>query len=60
VRPIATATVVPPGWRLESHEGSWSGKNRYVSPDGSSWFAAYVSPVRAEPVAAHMDTIAAK
>jgi hypothetical protein len=29
-----------------------------VSPDGSSWFAAYASPVALEPIAAHMDTIA--
>jgi len=51
------ATVVPSGWRLEPLEGAWRG-SRYVSPDGSSWFAAYALPVDAEPVAAHMDTIA--
>ena len=51
------ATVVPQGWRLEPHEGNWRG-TRYFSPDGSSWFAAYASPVAAEPVGAHMDTIA--
>ena len=28
-----------------------------MSPDGSSWFAAYSSPVADEPVAAHMDTV---
>jgi hypothetical protein len=42
---------------LEPLEGAWRG-SRYVSPDGSSWFAAYALPVDAEPVAAHMDTIA--
>jgi hypothetical protein len=51
------ATVVPSRWRLEPLEGAWRG-SRYVSPDGSSWFAAYALPVDAEPVAAHMDTIA--
>ena len=29
-----------------------------MSPDGSSWFAAYSSLVADEPVAAHMDTVA--
>jgi hypothetical protein len=28
-----------------------------VSPDRSSWFAAYSSPVASEPVAAHMNRI---
>jgi hypothetical protein len=51
------ATVVPPGWRLEPHEGNRRG-TRYVSPDGSAWFAAYALPIDAEPVAAHMDTVA--
>ena len=51
------ASVVPQGWRLEPHEGNWRG-TRYFSPDGSSSLAAYASPVAAEPVGAHMDTIA--
>jgi hypothetical protein len=51
------ATIVPSRWRLEPLEGAWRG-SRYVSPDGSSWFAAYASPVALEPIAAHMDTIA--
>ena len=29
----------------------------FVSPDGSSWFAAYSSPVASEPVAAHMNRV---
>ena len=53
--PNATA-VVPPGWRLEPHDGTWRG-NRYISPDSSSWFAAYVLPITAESVAAHMDVL---
>jgi serine/threonine-protein kinase len=50
------AKVVPTGWRLQPHDPSWKG-SRFVSPDGSAWFAAYVSPVEAEPVSAHMDTV---
>jgi hypothetical protein len=49
-RPNA-ATVVPPGWRLQPDR-------RYVSPDGSSWFAPHASPVGSEPITAHMDRIA--
>ena len=44
---------------MEPHDDEWTG-SRYVSPDGSSWFAAYALPVAAEPVATHMDTIAAQ
>lgn len=46
------AQVVPSGWRFRREEG------RYVSADGSSWFAASASPVASEPIAAHMDRIA--
>ena len=49
-RPNA-ASVIPPGWRLQPDR-------RYVSPDGSSWFAPHASPVGSEPIAAHMDRIA--
>ena len=50
-RPDA-ATLVPPDWRLQRDE------QRYVSPDGSSWFAPHASPVGSEPIARHMDRIA--
>jgi hypothetical protein len=43
------AKVIPPGWRLQPHDGGWRG-SRFVSPDGSSWFAAYSLPVVSEPV----------
>jgi len=46
------ATVVPSGWRLDREEG------RYVSPDGSAWFAASASPVGSESITAHMDRFA--
>ena len=50
------AEVVPLGWRLQPNDPSWRG-SRFVSPDGSSWFAAYSSPVASDPVAAHMNRI---
>ena len=50
-RPDA-ATLVPPDWRLQRDE------QRYVSPDGSSWFAPHASSVGSEPIARHMDRIA--
>jgi hypothetical protein len=50
-RPNAAA-VIPPGWQLQRDEG------RYVSPDGSSWFAPHASPVGSEPIAVQMDRIA--
>ena len=50
-RPDAAA-LVPPDWRLQRDE------QRYVSPDGSSWFAPHASPVGSEPIARHMDKIA--
>jgi hypothetical protein len=46
------ATLVPSGWRLDRDEG------RYVSPDGSSWFAASASLIGPEPIEAHMDRFA--
>ena len=46
------ATVIPPGWQLQRDEG------RYVSPDGSSWFAPHASLVGSEPIAAQMDRMA--
>lgn len=50
-RPQLT-TVVPHQWRLQRDEG------RYVSPDGSSWFAASASPIGPESTTAHMDRFA--
>ncbi len=46
------ASVIPSDWRFERNEG------RYVSPDGSSWFAASASPVGSESIAAQMDRFA--
>jgi hypothetical protein len=52
----ADARAVPAGWQLQPPDSSWHGK-RYLSPDGSAWFATYTSPSE-EPVAAHMKTVA--
>jgi serine/threonine-protein kinase len=51
------AGLVSKGWQLQPPDTNWNGK-RYVSPDGSAWFAAYSSPVANEPIAAHMKTLA--
>jgi hypothetical protein len=51
------AGLMSRGWQLQPPDANWNGK-RYVSPDGSAWFAAYSSPVANEPIAAHMKTVA--
>jgi hypothetical protein len=48
---------VPEGWALQPPDPKWTGK-RFVSPDGSAWFAAYSSEVATEPVPAHLRSIA--
>jgi len=48
---------VPEGWALQPPDPKWTGK-RFVSPDGSAWFAAYSSEVAGEPVPAHLRSIA--
>jgi hypothetical protein len=49
--------LVPRGWQLQPPDANWKGK-RFLSPDGTSWFAAYSSSVGDEPAAAHMKAIA--
>ena len=53
------ADVVPRSWIYQPPRADWKG-NRYVSPDGSSWFEAYSTPVAAQPVPEHMDAIYAQ
>jgi hypothetical protein len=50
-RPNA-ATVIPLDWQLQRDQG------RYISPDGSSWFAPHASPIGSEPIPVQMDRIA--
>src|SRR5262249_21965242 len=47
---------VPAGWELQPPDPAWQGK-RYLSPDGSAWFATYASPAEGS-VADHMKTVA--
>ena len=54
---LNAATVVPSNWRLERDEGNGRG-NRYISPDGSSWFAPNALPIGTEPIALQMNRIA--
>jgi hypothetical protein len=49
--------IVPPNWRALPHDAQLGGR-RYVSPDGSSSFAAWATPVHEEPVDAHMNALA--
>jgi hypothetical protein len=49
--------TVPPNWQLRSPDSNWKGK-RFLSPDGSSWLAVYASPTTAEPIEAHMQSVA--
>ena len=37
---LTLADVVPSGWQLQPPDPNWTGK-RFISPDGSAWFAAY-------------------
>ena len=58
-RSVPKADVVPRSWIYQPPRADWKG-NRYVSPDGSSWFEAYSTPVAAQPVPEHMDAIYAQ
>ena len=55
--PPSLAEMVPPGWQLQPSDSSWDGK-RFMSPDGTAWFAVYKVGAGSTPVAAHMKTIA--
>ena len=55
--PRAYGQLVPSSWRMEPPDPNWRGK-RFMSPDGSAWFATYTSPVDPEPIADHMKTFA--
>ena len=53
----ALADLVPRSWQLQPPDADWKGK-RFVSPDGSAWFAAYSAPLAREAIASHMQTVA--
>ena len=48
--------VIPPDWQLAPPDANWNGR-RFLSPDGTSWFAAYTAPAEEGAIAAHMKTI---
>ena len=48
---------LPPGWQQQPTDPNWQGK-RFVSPDGTASFSAYITPVAQEPIADHMKTVA--
>src|SRR5260221_6649664 len=52
---VPLATLIPPGWQPQAPDPGWNGK-RFVSPDGSSWFAVYKSSVD-RPVSEHMKVV---
>lgn len=52
----ADARMVPSSWHLQAPDPSWHGK-RYLSADGSAWYASYESPPD-KSAADHMKTIA--
>ena len=45
-----------PGWQQQPADPKWQGK-RFVSPDGTGWFSAYITPVAQDPIAEHMKTV---
>jgi hypothetical protein len=48
---------LPPGWQQQPTDPKWQGK-RFVSPDGTASFSAYITPVAQEPIAQHMKNVA--
>jgi len=49
---------LPPGWQQQQPaDPKWQGK-RFVSPDGTASFSAYITPVAQEPIAQHMKNVA--
>jgi serine/threonine-protein kinase len=54
---VRPADMVPPNWQLQPAEPNWKGK-RFLSPDGSPWFAVASFPTENEPIASHMKSIA--
>jgi len=49
--------IVPSDWQVEPEDPNWKGK-RFMSAERDAWFASYSSPVKKEPIAAHMKAVA--
>jgi hypothetical protein len=52
------ARLVPPDWREEPADPALNKAQRFVSPDGNSWFLAYTLPAGEEGIAGHMKAVA--
>src|SRR5262249_43109876 len=52
-----TGDWLPEGWHQQPADPKWQGK-RFLSPDGTASFSAYITPVAQEPIAEHMKNVA--
>ncbi len=52
-----TGPALPPGW-TEQPSQSKNGGKRFASPEGRAWVETFTSDVAAEPVSAHMRSVA--
>jgi len=52
------ARLVPADWREEPADPALNKGQRFVSPDGNSWFLAYTLPAGEEGIAGHMKAVA--
>jgi hypothetical protein len=53
----AARPAIPPGW-TEQPSGSKTGGKRFASPEGRAWVETSTTDVAAEPVSAHMRSVA--
>jgi hypothetical protein len=51
------ADLVPPDWQLQAADPNWKGQ-RFLSPDGTGWFAVYAAAAEQNAIAAHMKKVA--
>ena len=56
--PRGQARLVPTDWREEAADPALNKAQRFVSPDGNSWFLAYTLPAGEEGIAGHMKAVA--
>jgi len=57
-RPQTRVRMVPADWREEAADPALNKAQRFVSPDGNSWFLAYTLPAGEEGIAGHMKAVA--
>lgn len=54
--PPTVASLVPNDWQADAANPNWNGR-RFLSPDGSSWFAVYSAPAGTQSVSDHMEDV---